>query len=170
MRLIIPLIVLSIGGCSIIRHKEIKPPIDSEKVNNEVAMIPPIVIYKTKNNYNNLVPISLSDDKKEIISYPHPSDILVDSVLQVPTELHNGYLLDNRGIGQNVAFIKLTYDEYAKLKDVLSLSELYNLIIDKDPLTKLCNCKVNNPNLNLENQLNEMIDKDIIQNKCKILK
>lgn len=79
-------------------------------------------------------------------------------------------MLDNRGIGQNVAFIKLTYKEYANLKDVPSLNELYNLIMDKDPLTKLCNCKVNNPNLNLENQLNDMIDNDLIQKNCKFLK
>lgn len=170
MRLIIPLLLLLIGGCSIIRTKEIKPSIDSKKSNNQVAITSPIVIYKTKNNYNNLVPILLSDDKKEILSYPHPTDLIVDSVLQVPTELHNGYLLDNRGIGQNVAFIKLTYEEYAKLKDVLSLRELYNLIIDKDPLIKLCNCKVSNPNLKLENQLNEMIDKDLLKNTCEILK
>ena len=90
--------------------------------------------------------------------------------MQIPTTLHNGYLLDNRGISVNVAFINLTYKEYANLKDAPSLNELYNLIIDNDPLTQLCNCKVNNPNLNLENQLNEMIDKDLLKNKCKILK
>lgn len=170
MKLIIPLIALLIGGCSIVRYKEKEPLIDSELANNEVAMSRPIVVYKTKNNYNNLVPISLSEDKKQIISYPHPKDLKVDGVLQTPTELHNGYLLDNRGIGQNVTFIKLTYSEYANLNEAPSPEDLFNLIIDYNPLTFLCNCKRNKLNLNLENQLNEMIDKDLLQNKCEIVK
>ena len=170
MKLIISLIALFISGCSINRLKEKKNPIDAEIANNEVAMIPPIVVYKTKNNYNNLVPISLSEDKKQIISYPHPKDLKVDGVLQTPTELHNGYLLDNRGIGQNVAFIKLTYSEYANLNEAPLPEDLFNLIIDYNPLIFLCNCKMKNFNLNLENQLNEMIDKDLVQNKCEIVK
>lgn len=170
MKLIISLTALLISGCYIVRHKERNPPVDSETTNNEVAMCRPIVVYKTKNNYNNLVPISLSDDKSQIISYPHPKDLKVDGVLQIPTELHNGYLLDNRGIGQNVAFIKLTYSEYANLNEAPLPEDLFNLIIDYNPLIFLCNCKIKNSNLNLENQLNEMIDKDLLQNKCEIVK
>lgn len=170
MKLIILLISLLIWGCSTVRQNERKTPIDSEIKNNGFLTNRPIVVYKTKDNYNNLVPILLSDDKKEIISYPHPKDLYVDSVLQIPTELHKGYLLDNRGINQNVAFIKLSYMEYASLKDLPSLNELFNLIIDKDPLIQLCSCKVNNSNLNLESQLNEMIDNDLLQNKCEMVK
>jgi hypothetical protein len=170
MKLIFSLTALLISGCSINRHKEKVTLINAEIANNEVVMIPPIVVYKTKNNYNNLVPISLSEDKKQIISFPHPKDLKVDGVLQTPSELHNGYLLDNRGIGQNVAFIKLSYREYANLNEAPSPEDLFNLIIDYDPLIFWCNCKRNNSNLNLESQLNEMIDNDLLQNKCEMVK
>ena len=36
---------------------------------------PTTFIYKTKGDYNNLVPVILSDDKTNISSYPHPKDI-----------------------------------------------------------------------------------------------
>ena len=44
---------------------------------------------------------------------------------------------------------RATGPERLLAKPLPSLNELYNLIIDKEPLIKLRNCKVNNPNLNL---------------------
>jgi hypothetical protein len=131
---------------------------------------PPTLVYKTKANYNNLVPILLSDDKKEIISYPHPSDLKVGSTFVLPTLLNNGYLLDNRGIGTNVAFLKLTYEEYSKLDNVPTLKELYDLIIDKDPLTELCNCGNNRAFADKTKQINNLIDTKKLRTTCKTIK
>lgn len=84
----------------------------------------PILVYKTKKNYNNLVPLLLNDDKTQIVSYPDPHDVKVGSAFLLPTSLQNGYLLDNKGIGINVAFLKYTYEEYYNLKNLPTLKEL----------------------------------------------
>lgn len=130
----------------------------------------PILIYKTKRDYNNLVPILLNDDKTQIISYPDPKDIKVGSDFFLPTSLQKGYLLDNKGIGLNVAFLKYTYEEYSNLKTLPTLQELYNNIKDKNPLIELCDCGNKSKYVDLEKQLNEYIDKDFIRIKCKVLK
>jgi hypothetical protein len=124
-----------------------------------VAALPPIIVYKTRQNYDKNVAVMLSDDKKSIVSYPHPSDVSVNSY---PTPLKNGYLLDNRGIGKNTAFISLTYEEYAALEKVPSIAELYNLIIDKDPLLRMYSCGNRIYESDLVTVLNQWIDK-----KCK---
>ncbi len=131
---------------------------------------PQALVYKTKKNYSNLVPILLSDDKTEIVSYPHPNDLKVGSGYPLPTFLTKGYLLDNRGIGKNVAFLKLTYKEYSELKEVPTLKELYNYIIDKDPLTEICDCGNKTTFTDIEKQLNNLIDQKKLQTTCKTLK
>src|SRR5690606_8395697 len=110
----------------------------------------PVLIYKTKADYNNLVPVILSDDKKEIISYSHPNDLKSGNTFLQPLTLHDGYLLDNKGIGKNVAFLKINYEDYSKLSEVPTLKELHALIIDKDPLIELCDCGVKNAFTNIE--------------------
>lgn len=129
-----------------------------------------IVIYKTIKDYHNNVPVILSDDKKQIISYPHPTDLFLGRNLAIPTQLHNGYLLDNRGIQKNVAFLKFTYEEYSKLKNVPSLQDLMVSIIDKDPLTELWYCGKKTNYTDLQVQLNEWIDKNLISVNCKRIK
>ncbi|MGG7035856.1 MAG: hypothetical protein ACI7YS_11790 [Flavobacterium sp.] len=131
---------------------------------------PQALIYKTKNDYSNLVPILLSADKTEIISYPHPNDLKVGSGYPLPTFLNDGYLLDNRGIGKNVAFLKLTYQEYSELKNPPSLTELYSYIIDKDPLTELCDCGNKTAFTDIKKQLNILIDKKKLRTTCKPIK
>lgn len=119
----------------------------------------PVLVYKTTNNYFNNVPIMLSADKSKIVSYPHPTDVKKGNKYATPTKLKNGYLLDNKGIGLNVAFLKLTYEEYAKLDETLSIAELKLLIIDDNPLIELYNCGLKSDFDNLEKQLNETIKK-----------
>lgn len=131
---------------------------------------PQALVYKTNKDYSNLVPVLLSDDKSEIVSYPHPSDIKTGDTYPLPTSLKNGYLLDNRGIGQNVAFLRLTYKEYSELKEVPSLKELYSYIIDKDPLTELCDCGSKSAFTDIEKQLNLLIEKKMLKKNCKVIK
>ena len=100
---------------------------------------PPTVVYKTKADYSKYVPVTLSADKESIVSYPGLTDIYYKNKLAYPSVLKSGYLLDNRGIGANTAFLKLTYEDYAKLNTVPPLTELYNFILDKDPCIEIYN-------------------------------
>src|SRR5580693_4313855 len=67
---------------------------------------PSAVIYKTKGDYSKNVPVTLSDDKSKIVSYPAVQDIYYKGALAYPTPLAKGYWLDNRGINVNSAFLK----------------------------------------------------------------
>ena len=129
-----------------------------------------VVVYKTKANYNNLVPVELSDDKTKIVSYPSPSDVKTETGYQTPTLLNNGYLLDNRGIGKNVAFLKTTYEEYSKLQTLPTLSDLYNMIIEKDPLTELYDCGNKIAFKDVKLQINQWIDNNKLRTSCKVIK
>ena len=128
---------------------------------------PHLLVYKSKQVGENLVPIFLSQDKKTITSYPDPKDLRDESML--PIKLHKGYLLDNKGISENVAYLKMTWQEYSQLIQPPSIKEMMGMITDKDPLVFLCDCgpKYNSPYS--INQINEMIDKNILKRKCKVI-
>jgi hypothetical protein len=131
---------------------------------------PSAIVYKTKNNYNDLVAVILSDDKSEIISYPSPTDVKKEGYSPNPIILKNGYLLDNRGINPNVAFINLTYQQYGELKEVPSLKTMFEMIVDKDPLLEMCNCGNRDSIQNTEAKLNYLIKNNLLTEKCKKIK
>ncbi|HOS15405.1 MAG TPA: hypothetical protein PKX15_00040 [Bacteroidales bacterium] len=131
------------------------------KPDNEMA-IPPVIIYKTKKNYNKNVAVILSDDKSTILSYPDPKDVYRNGNYCYPTLLKKGYLLDNRGINKNVAFLSITYEEYAALKNPPSIDEMKKMIIDDNPLKCLFQCEKPIPNKNSIDELNLIIKK-----RCK---
>ena len=140
----------------------------SNDKDKNVNMKQPTLVYKTKQNYDNLVPVLLSDDKTEIVMYPAPTDIYYQGQLALPTKLEQGYLLDNRGIGNNVAFLKLTYQEYAKLEKVPLLTELYKMIVDKDPLLELYECGGRQDFTNIISQLNKAIKNGKLSDYTKV--
>jgi hypothetical protein len=107
----------------------------------QVMATEPFIIYMTKADYSNHVPVILDDDKKTIVSYPGPGDLKRGDELLVPTRLDNGYLIDNRGISPNVAFTSFTYNEYSKLEEAPSISDLFESIIDADPIVEMYNCR-----------------------------
>jgi hypothetical protein len=127
------------------------------------AALPRILVYKTKKDYRKYVPVLLSSDKKSLVSYPDPTDAPGDAM---PVKLHKGYLLDRRGVGWNTAFIKLSYDEYGKLKSVPTPEELYGMIVDKNPLTELYDCGVRRPEKDQVSRINRIIDEGKIKKKC----
>ena len=98
-----------------------------------LRMLPKAVIYKTKKDYNNLVPITLDASRTKVLSYPAPTDL----VNARPTPLADGYLLDNRGIGVNSVFTGFTYDEYAALPQAPSIEELLASVVDYDPFEEI---------------------------------
>ena len=168
MKLILSILVILNISCS--PKKEVVQNSREKLLEQSLISEPPVLVYKTKRNYNNLVPILLSDDGKTIISYPHPKDLIVGSGYPLPTILNDGYLIDNRGIGRNVAFLNITYEEYSKLENVPSIEELYKLIIDKEPLLELCNCGTKTNFTNIEKEINELIDNKKLRTVCKIIK
>jgi hypothetical protein len=171
MKIVISFLLLSLLGCA-----SSNKPTNKTQTNSELDFTPqftpgpPALVYKTSADYNNLVPILLSDDKTEIVSYPHPKDIRVGSGYPLPTLLNNGYLLDNRGINKNVAFLKLTYEEYSKITEPPTLKEMYELIVDKNPLTEMCDCGNKKAFTDIQGQLNQIIDNKTLTTKCKTLK
>ena len=135
--------VLVINSCCTANKSQI--PTDAKKNDKDKIVLsfkdgPQTFIYKTKQDYNKFVPIAMSDDKSKIISYPHPKDIFYKGDLAYPTELEGGYLLDNRGISSQVAFLNITYEAYSKLEKAPSLEELNEMILDRSPLVVLYNC------------------------------
>jgi hypothetical protein len=101
---------------------------------------PPLIIYKTKGDYYFNVPVLLNQDKTAVVSYPDPKDLVRRGEYAYPDRLRDDYLLDNRGIDENVAFLKLTYEEYSKLSVAPNKDELMEMIVDADPLTDLYHC------------------------------
>ncbi|MEI8086414.1 MAG: hypothetical protein WCG93_09390 [Paludibacter sp.] len=171
MKTIIPLLVIFLFyGCQSKKGLNQK-----EKINQAGNAIvddngPHLIVYKTKADYYNFVPVILSDDKTEIISYPDPIDVKLGEKLQLPTLLHDGYLLDNRGIGKNVAFVKIIYEDYSKLQTVPTLRVLYSLIIDKDPLIELYDCGIRTGSNDDINKINNLIDSNKLLSECKVIK
>ena len=138
---------------------------------SQVAVASPrVIIYKMKKDYSQNVPVILSADKKTIVSYPHPRDVYTNGKLAFPTPLKDGYWLDNRGIGENVAFLSYTYEEYAALSEAPDLSLLYKKIIDKDPITEMWNCGRRHNYHDLINDLNEIIVNNKMEGNFKRVK
>jgi len=135
---------------------------------NSVAS-PPCIVYKTKSDYSKNIPVILSDDRTRIVSYPDVKDIYFKERLAYPTLLKDGFLLDNRGISPNVAFLSITYEQYSKMDKTPSSSELFELIIDKDPLIEMYQCGNWSKYSDIENELNKLITSGNI-NTCTKLK
>lgn len=137
-----------------------------EIVNIDYSAGPTTFIYKTKGDYYNNVPVILSDDKTVIVSYPHPKDVYYKGELAYPVQLEDGYLLDNRGISVNVAFLNMTYEVYSKLEKTPAVDSLFVMIIDNNPLIELYDCGNRYQYKDEVVELNKMIKKKQLV-KCK---
>lgn len=92
-----------------------------------VSMIPRGVIYRTNGNYDNKVSVNLDPSRKELLSYPAPTDVNAGSA---PAVMADGWLLDRRGgVGVNSAFLDWTYEEYSKLPSAPTRAEIMAHII-----------------------------------------
>jgi hypothetical protein len=101
------------------------------------VLSPQLVIYKTKKDYSKYVPVTLSTDKSKVVSYPDIKDVYFEGKLAYPTALAHDFWLDNRGVGPNTAFIKLTYEEYSRLPGTPSPDELFAMILDANPFREI---------------------------------
>ena len=128
---------------------------------------PQVVVYKTKADYHDLVPVTLSADKSKIVAYPAPVDVVINGKYNYPSKLKRGFLLDNRGINMNAAFLDITYEEYAKLSSV-DVNMLFSHIKDNAPFTALYMCGDRYSFKDIVTNLNEKITSGKIE-ECKCL-
>ncbi|MGN0213300.1 MAG: hypothetical protein ACI4AH_00650 [Muribaculaceae bacterium] len=98
------------------------------------AAMPAAIVYKTRADYRDKVPVNIDGRTGQITGYPDPCD-LHPGVTPLP--LTDGYLLDRRGITPTVAFTSYTYEEYSALKSVPSREQLKQRIIDRTPLVAM---------------------------------
>ncbi len=159
---------ISCRNHAIKQEKQIQKPTTNEDslMKNAAIPFPPVIIYKTKIDLGKHVPVALSEDKTRIVSYPDVKDVYYNGVLSYPVPLSNGYLLDNRGIGPNVAFLVYTYEEYSILPQTPSPEELFSKIINTDPLREMYSCKCKRDT----SEINKIIDSGKLQVACKKLK
>lgn len=121
----------------------------------------PAVIYKTRGDYSDLVPVILSADRSRIVSYPDPQDLVSEGKLMKPVLLAKGYWLDNRGINEQVAFLNMSYAEYSKLKHPPHVVELMLRIRDRQPLTEMFRCGLRSDYTDLIYELNVLIERGL---------
>ncbi len=166
------LIIAFMCSCSSVKNngRDKAAEAAAEKITLDFTAGPTTYVYKTTKDFSNHVPVMLTDDKTDIASYPHPTDVYYQGKLAKPYTLENDYLLDNRGIGANVAFLKLTYEEYAELEEVPSKAELMEMVIDKDPLLELYHCGNRHHFKDEKSDLNTLIKAKMLLKKCKQIK
>lgn len=131
----------------------------SSVTGSPITASPVVIIYKMKKDYSRQVPVLLDQSRSRIISYPAPSDLKRGNSLSLPTPLIHGYWLDNRGINAQVAFLSYTYEEYSRMTQAPSVSELFDAIIDKEPLLDIRECGKRSDYQDIVTELNQLITK-----------
>ena len=133
-------------------------PETTPAVSQSIAVTgPDVIIYKTKADYYQLVPVIMNEAKTEIVSFPAPRDLRYKGKPAIPDRLAGDYLLDNRGINENVAFLSITYEEYMNMTKTPPVEELKKQIIDTDPLIVMYNCGKRQLYKNEIDELNKLI-------------
>lgn len=168
-------LLVLLAGCRSVK-KETTVTSDMQKIEMNSAVVTPhltggnpastspvVYIYKTKADYSHQVPIMMDDSRTRILSYPAPGDLKAGDGLRLPTPLTNGYLLDNRGIGPNVAFLTYTYEEYSKFPVAPSMEDLMANIAEKYPLLEIRACGRRADYKDIVSELNEKISEGFLQ-------
>ena len=151
--LIMMVLALTITSCKATNSDKTE-----QETEGTVSALPSTIVYKTTADYSNLVPVIMNADKSTILSYPSRADLGCNGNFTIPTKLNNGYLLDNRGISTNVAFLTYTYEEYCALESEPTIAELMMNIKDKNPLVELIYCAPRNEFNNIVDDINKLID------------
>jgi len=159
--------LLSINSCKTTEKKPLNTSALIENKTDQPVMNarPPIIIYKTYKDYFYNIPVALSPDKTKIVSFPGINDIYYSGDLAYPTKLAGGYLLDNRGVGINSAFLKITYDEYSKFTTTPFAEELHDMVIDNNPFSEMYQLTCNRDTV----EINKIITMGFKEN-CKKIK
>jgi hypothetical protein len=149
------LFALPISSCKTKEKMSVIAATDKLEDENIRRSTAPVIIYKTYKDFSDFVPVIMNAEKTKIVSYPAPTDLFPGSK---PAALNLGYLLDRKGINENVVFLNITYDAYSKLVKVPSLDEMNALIMEKYPLVELYYCGNKTNYKDLIPELNILID------------
>lgn len=137
---------------------------------DEAERTRPLMVYRTVQDVHDKVPVGLSADRQHITSYPQPKDLLADGKMRLPTKLVKGYWLDNKGVGLNTGFLSMTYAEYAALPQAPPIAEMEAMLLDRDPLASLCDCGTQGTMDDPVTEINALLKKDALRERCKVLK
>lgn len=159
-------LILSCSNSKVNKTGQSEPKDEQSTVKSKAG--PKVIIYKTSADYSNNVPVTLSEDKSKIVAYAGIKDIFYKGEFAYPTKLNNGYLLDNRGIDQNVAFLNYTYEQYSKLEATPTSDELLANILNNDPITEMYNCGSRYDYKDLDAELNKAIDENDLSSFQKL--
>lgn len=129
----LPLLAILLVHCSSAPKKVSNPHLQK-------GMTKRVIIYKTRFNYYNFVPVTMNKEKTEIMSYPAKEDLLLDSMFTLPIPLESGFMLDKRGINAQSAFLNMPYLEYYQMKEIPRVDSLFNMIKDADPFEEIYDC------------------------------
>ena len=140
-----------------------------EQTGGSTMALPPCIIYKTKADYLKYVPVSLSEDKTRLKSYPDVKDLRNQGKSTYPERLSEGFMLDNRGIGPDVAFLSITYEDYVSKTKTPSADDLFQQLLDKDPLLEMYQCGNRYQYDDITRELNEIIVSGKLS-ECKKIK
>lgn len=172
---IIPFVLLILAGISGCKTNQ-KP---AKTTNNEMKQAglvnpvfspgPPVIIYKTKSDYRDKVAVTLTEDKSKLSSFPAPSDVIQQGELALPIGLADGFLLDKRGINEQVAFLSMTYADYSQLAKTPAASQLMDMILDADPLVEMYHCGNSQAFTSIVDELNTLIRAGKLD-RCRQLK
>jgi hypothetical protein len=161
--------MIGMSACHSSKQMPMSAPNDTQAASTNISG-PPALVYKTRADYDKLVPVIMNDAKTVIVSYPSPTDLKNSQGYMLPVQLKKGYLLDKKGIGKNVAFLNMTYEEFAKLSEPPSMEQLEKLILDRDPLIELCDCGNITRFADPVSQLNDYIKHHSLSEHCKTIK
>jgi hypothetical protein len=125
------------------------------------------IIYKTNGNFSDKVPVIMNEERTKIVSFPAPQDLLLNGKPVRPSLLNQGYLLDNRGINERVAFLTFSYDIYSKLESAPEMEVLMANILEKYPLLEMYDCGKRSEYTDLIRDINVLIDRGLTN--CKKL-
>jgi hypothetical protein len=168
--LMLPLCLLLLNGCGSQPKpasndlKTVEDPVLGLGTRSETRAL----VYKTKGDYYDRVPVLMNAERNRIVAYPDPVDLYQGTVPSLPTKLKDGYLLDNRGIGSNVAFLTYTYQTYGALEQAPSMQQLMDSLLDRNPLTELWDCGSRSLYQKETEELNALIDEGF-QNKKALI-
>jgi hypothetical protein len=169
------LIIALMGSVLLVSCATQKKEKKSETMNEENSPSvgvpsPPAIVYKTKGDYEKLVPVILSEDKKRVVSFPAQSDIRMNESFTYPDKLKEGYLLDNRGINQNAAFLKFTYEDYYNMDNIPTAERLIRYVEDADPFVEMYDVGRRGSFSEPVEEINRMITEGKLKDKRDMLK
>ena len=150
MKFLIKIIIISVVllGCRATRKTK------SSSFN--VMDLKNVVVYKSKSDYSNNVPIMYSKELGSIISYPAPTDVERFKELK-PIELSEGYLLDQIGVNLRTVYLEYSLDEYSEFREAPSLETMTKKILEYSPFVELYDIGQPNEKNNSIDKLNKLI-------------